>query len=120
MRNMSAWAIRHPVTPVVLFVVLFFMGVVAFIRLPINQNLQTLDLNCIPGQTDHTLHVIHFVRNVVFLRVPLRVVGITGILKNDDVAAPDFPLRQQRKTGSGCKDELVDQQVIADDDRILH
>ena len=38
MRNMSAWAIRHPVTPVVLFVVLFFMGVVAFIRLPINQN----------------------------------------------------------------------------------
>src|SRR5689334_4986577 len=38
MRNMSAWAIRHPVTPVVLFVVLFFMGVVSFIRLPINQN----------------------------------------------------------------------------------
>jgi multidrug efflux pump subunit AcrB len=38
MNNISAWAIRHPVTPVVLFVVLFFMGVVAFIRLPINQN----------------------------------------------------------------------------------
>ena len=38
MKNMSAWAIRHPVTPVVLFVVLFFMGVVSFIRLPINQN----------------------------------------------------------------------------------
>jgi hydrophobe/amphiphile efflux-1 (HAE1) family protein len=38
MRNLSAWAIRHPVTPVVLFVVLFFMGVVSFIRLPINQN----------------------------------------------------------------------------------
>jgi multidrug efflux pump subunit AcrB len=38
MKNISAWAIRHPVTPVVLFVVLFFMGVVAFIRLPINQN----------------------------------------------------------------------------------
>jgi multidrug efflux pump subunit AcrB len=34
MKNMSAWAIRHPVTPVVLFVVLLFMGVVAFIRLP--------------------------------------------------------------------------------------
>ena len=38
MKNISAWAIRHPVTPVVLFVVLFFMGIVAFIRLPINQN----------------------------------------------------------------------------------
>jgi hydrophobe/amphiphile efflux-1 (HAE1) family protein len=36
MRNISAWAIRHPIIPVVLFVVLFFLGVVAFIRLPIN------------------------------------------------------------------------------------
>ena len=38
MRNISAWAIKHPVTPIVLFVVLFFMGTVAFIRLPINLN----------------------------------------------------------------------------------
>jgi len=30
MKNISAWAIRHPVTPVVLFVVLLFMGSVAF------------------------------------------------------------------------------------------
>jgi multidrug efflux pump subunit AcrB len=37
-RNISAWAIRHPVTPIVLFVVLFFLGVVAFVRLPINDN----------------------------------------------------------------------------------
>ena len=36
MRNISAWAIRHPVTPIVLFIVLFFLGVAAFIRLPIN------------------------------------------------------------------------------------
>ena len=36
MKNISAWAIRHPVPPVVLFVVLFVMGVVAFVRLPIN------------------------------------------------------------------------------------
>ncbi len=38
MKNISAWAIRHPVTPVVLFVVLLFMGVVAFIRLPVTLN----------------------------------------------------------------------------------
>ncbi|MGO9932973.1 MAG: efflux RND transporter permease subunit [Steroidobacteraceae bacterium] len=38
MKNISAWAIRHPVPPIVLFVVLFFLGVVAFIRLPINLN----------------------------------------------------------------------------------
>ncbi len=36
MRNMSAWAIRNPLVPVVAFVVLTFMGIVAFIRLPIN------------------------------------------------------------------------------------
>jgi hydrophobe/amphiphile efflux-1 (HAE1) family protein len=38
MKNMSAWAIRHPVTPVVLFVVLLFMGTVAFVRLPVTLN----------------------------------------------------------------------------------
>jgi hydrophobe/amphiphile efflux-1 (HAE1) family protein len=38
MKNMSAWAIRHPISPVVMFVVLTFVGIVAFIRLPINLN----------------------------------------------------------------------------------
>ncbi len=36
MKNISAWAIRHPVTPIVLFIVLFFVGLVSFARLPIN------------------------------------------------------------------------------------
>ncbi len=36
-KNISAWAIRHPVSPLVLFVVLSFVGIVAFIRLPINE-----------------------------------------------------------------------------------
>ena len=35
MKNISAWAIRHPVSPVVLFVVLLFMGIVAFVRMPV-------------------------------------------------------------------------------------
>src|SRR3569833_426605 len=38
MKNISAWAIRHPVSPIVLFVVLLFMGIVAFARLPITLN----------------------------------------------------------------------------------
>ncbi|MBV6415636.1 MAG: Multidrug resistance protein MdtC [Steroidobacteraceae bacterium] len=38
MKNISAWAIRHPTLPLVLFVVLLFLGVSAFIRLPINLN----------------------------------------------------------------------------------
>ncbi len=36
MKNISAWAIRHPIPPIVFFVVIFFLGLVAFIRLPIN------------------------------------------------------------------------------------
>ena len=38
MKNMSAWAIRHPISPIVLFVVLLFMGIVAFVRMPITLN----------------------------------------------------------------------------------
>ena len=38
MRNMSAWAIKHPISPIVLFVVLIFAGTVAFVRLPITLN----------------------------------------------------------------------------------
>jgi multidrug efflux pump subunit AcrB len=38
MKNISAWAIRHPVSPIVLFMVLLFLGVVAFMRLPVTLN----------------------------------------------------------------------------------
>jgi multidrug efflux pump subunit AcrB len=38
MKNISAWAIRHPVSPIVLFMVLLFLGVVAFVRLPVTLN----------------------------------------------------------------------------------
>ncbi|HYK99765.1 MAG TPA: efflux RND transporter permease subunit [Steroidobacteraceae bacterium] len=38
MKNISAWAIRHPLPPVMLFVVLFFMGMAAFSRLPVTLN----------------------------------------------------------------------------------
>ncbi|MEX6725140.1 efflux RND transporter permease subunit [Parapedomonas caeni] len=36
MRNISSWAIRNPVPPIVLFAVLSFLGLVAFLRMPIN------------------------------------------------------------------------------------
>jgi multidrug efflux pump subunit AcrB len=38
MKNISAWAIRHPVLPMVLFAVLLFAGTMAFIRLPVTLN----------------------------------------------------------------------------------
>ena len=36
MKNISAWAIRHPTLPIVLFMVFTFVGLVSFSRLPIN------------------------------------------------------------------------------------
>jgi hydrophobe/amphiphile efflux-1 (HAE1) family protein len=37
-RNISAWAIKHPIFPIVLFMVLTFVGIVSFIKLPIQLN----------------------------------------------------------------------------------
>ncbi|MBB3982540.1 multidrug efflux pump subunit AcrB [Sphingobium fontiphilum] len=37
-RNISAWAIRNPVTPIVLFFALMMAGVVSFMRMDINNN----------------------------------------------------------------------------------
>jgi multidrug efflux pump subunit AcrB len=38
MRNISAWAIRNPVIPIVLFIFLLAMGVFAFLRMDVNLN----------------------------------------------------------------------------------
>ena len=37
-RNISAWAIRNPVTPLVLFAALLMAGIVSFMRMDVNQN----------------------------------------------------------------------------------
>ena len=37
-RNMSAWAIRNPVTPLVMFAALLLAGLVSFSRMDINNN----------------------------------------------------------------------------------
>ena len=36
MRNISSWAIKNPTFPIVLFLVLMFLGVASFVRMPIN------------------------------------------------------------------------------------
>ena len=38
MRNISAWAIRNPVIPLVLFAGLLAMGLLAFMRMDVNLN----------------------------------------------------------------------------------
>ena len=37
-RNISAWSIRNPITPIVLFIALTLAGIVAFIRMDVNDN----------------------------------------------------------------------------------
>ncbi len=36
MRNLSAWSIRNPIPPILLFIILMLIGIMSFIRLPIN------------------------------------------------------------------------------------
>jgi hydrophobe/amphiphile efflux-1 (HAE1) family protein len=36
MRNISSWAIKNPIPPIVLFIVLFFLGIASFARMQIN------------------------------------------------------------------------------------
>lgn len=38
MRNISSWAIKNPVFPLVLFIMLTFAGLISFIRLPVTNN----------------------------------------------------------------------------------
>jgi multidrug efflux pump subunit AcrB len=38
MRNISSWAIKNPTFPIVLFLVLIFLGIVSFNRMAVNQN----------------------------------------------------------------------------------
>ncbi len=37
-RNISAWAIRNPVPPIVLFVALTLAGIVSFMRMDVNND----------------------------------------------------------------------------------
>ena len=45
---------------------------------------------------------------------------LPGILEDDDVAAADFSLRQERHRLARSEDEFVDQQMVADSDCVLH
>ncbi len=46
---------------------------------------------------------------------------VARIFKDDNVAAFDLALRQKRQRASARrKDKLIDQQIVADKDRVLH
>ena len=49
--------------------------------------------DAITRQSNYALNIIRFERRVIGTEVIIRVIWISRILKDDDVAAPDFPLR---------------------------
>src|SRR5256885_78890 len=62
----------------------------------------------ITGQTDDTLHEVLMI--------------LKGILENDDVTALERTIRQHlfKPGASAAKDELVDQEMVANQERGLH
>ncbi|MBL6082303.1 efflux RND transporter permease subunit [Belnapia sp. T18] len=78
MNGISAWAIRRPVLPLVLFLAAMVMGVVAFLRLPINANpavdIPTITVTVpLPGGSPSDIEV------QVARRVESAVLAINGV-----------------------------------------
>src|SRR5829696_8657845 len=48
------------------------------------------------------------------------VVAVAWVLEDDDVAAADFTLGQEERGRAGGEDELINQEVVADVDGVLH
>src|SRR5215211_9133393 len=92
-------------------------------QLAIDEYLIVTKLDRFTRQTYDTLYVVQLIG---FDRRPprgihFRAYFVAGIFENDNVSARDLPLRQKRKrVAARRKNELVHQQIIADQDRILH
>src|ERR1700682_3052331 len=79
----------------------------------VNNDVAAFDLNVIARQPDHALYIVSDDRLIVgAVIVALRIVLIPRVLENNDVTAANLPLRQERRRGTRCEDEFVDQQVI--------
>src|SRR5437764_12048402 len=88
--------------------------------LSINKDTILADFDAIARQSDDALDVVGLVRNVIRPSIAFRVIRVAWILEDDDVAALNLALRQEWKRLAGSEDELVDEQMIADSNRVLH
>ena len=89
-------------------------------RLTIYINILLAHLHMIARQPDYALHIIHLERSVVRSLVADGILGVAGILENDNVAAANFALWQERKSRTWGENKFVDQQMIPDGDRVLN
>jgi hypothetical protein len=74
----------------------------------------------ITWEPNNSFDVIGDDRFIVRPFITPRVVFVSWILKNNYVSTHDLALRQQRKTWTWRKDELVNEQVVTNGYRILH
>src|ERR1043166_5722502 len=92
-------------------------------QLAVDIDLVVLKLDGFTRQADNAFYVIDLIRNDrrISAAVHFGVNFVARIFENDDVAALDLALRQKRQfTTAGRKDELIHQQIIAHQYRILH
>src|SRR2546422_285254 len=85
-----------------------------------NNHISTFHSNVIARQANNSFDVVGGNRFVVRSVVASGIVTIARILKNDDVAAHDVALRQERQSVTWSKNEFIDQEMISDGNRILH
>lgn len=80
MRNISSWAIKNPIAPVVLFIMLTILGIGSFFKLPINSNPDidfpafTVDVS-MPGAAPSEI------QNQITVKIEGALAGIEGVKK---------------------------------------
>ncbi len=80
MRNISAWAIRNPIPPIVLFLVLTIAGISAYFRLPVNQ-IPNIDFGEIEVTVTQAGASPSELETQVTQQVEAALTGVTGIDK---------------------------------------
>ena len=85
MRNISSWAIKNPIPPIVLFFILTIMGLGAFFKLPINSN---PDINFPAFGVDVSLPgaAPSEIENQITIKIEGALAGIDGVKKVQSTA----------------------------------
>jgi HAE1 family hydrophobic/amphiphilic exporter-1 len=78
MNGISAWSIRNPIAPILLFIVLTVAGSVAFMRLPVNQN-PSVDIPVITVTISQAGVAAAELETQVTRRVETAIAGISGV-----------------------------------------
>src|SRR5215813_5250012 len=89
--------------------------------LAVNNDILAVNLDMVARNANNALHIIRNDWLVVVARVVARwIVFIAWVFEDDDIPSLYLALWQKRKRLSRSKNELIDEQVITDGDRVFH